>query len=250
MARARHLNNPPIKEALVDIRVAEGPAFQREKLDVLKGDLTSRYPKAEDRRRIQAVLDLSTGRSVSSTKDLGWLGLFLTSGDGTSTAQFRPDGFTSNKLPPYVSADSMFGEALDLWQRYVEVAHPKAVIRLALRYINVLQLPFKGGDDFRRFLTAAPDMPDDSPQRLISDFVTRVTFLDPDRRAKAIVTQQLQLAPAKGGPIPFVIDIDVFQEAEIGIHREQLEPRLQSLRQMKNDLFFSSLTEETLEPYL
>ena len=49
--------------------------------------------------------------------------------------------------------------------------------RVALRYINQLELPLKHGDQFTQFLTSAPDLPEGAPQA-VSQFLSRVMAHD------------------------------------------------------------------------
>ena len=55
-----------------------------------------------------------------------------------------------------MGGEALLDEALRLWTRYAEIVHPAAVTRLALRYLNRLDLPFKDGDEFQKFLVAVP----------------------------------------------------------------------------------------------
>ena len=87
-------------------------------------------------------------------------------------------------------------------------------------------------------------MPSGSPQG-VAKFLTRVVV--PVDAATAIVTQQLDAATE--APTPFVLDIDVFRNGEFDLRTDTLEPMLQSLREIKNRLLFSFLTDEALEPY-
>ena len=58
-----------------------------------------------------------------------------------------------------------------------------------MRYINKLELPFAPGDDFRRFLTTSPVLPDEVP-RNFSEFLTRVIAHEDASDGPAIVITQ------------------------------------------------------------
>jgi uncharacterized protein (TIGR04255 family) len=177
-----------------------------------------------------------------------FFGLFMRDEAESKAAQFRTDGLTLSQLRDYTTAEPLFAEAFEMWEAFAGIVRPTAVVRVALRYINRLRLPFRPGDEFDRFLTSAPTMPADAPQD-VSEFFTRVVVVTgQEYEVTGIITQQLE-RPTEGTPGPFILDIDVFKAGEFQPDRGTLEPILRDLRQVKNQLFFAFLTDEALEPY-
>ena len=117
--------------------------------------------------------------------------------------------------------------------------------RLALRYLNRLDLPLRSGDEFRRFLTSSPELPEGAPQR-VRGFLSRIIARD-ESGATAVVTQKLD--PADGFPVTVIVDVDVFFLEELGTHSEDLHRFLEMLRNVKNRTFFALLTEEAVKLY-
>lgn len=245
MPTARALAKPPIVEALVDVRVSGNRAeLDTHAKDAIKAALGEDYPLSEDQQRVEATFRVEARKVVAVSNQAGSLGLLVRSADRTRAGQYRTDGFTLNQLPPYRSADELIAEALKLWRVYIDVLEPRSVTRIALRYINKFSLPFQHKDDLERFLRAAPNIPDEAPQ-LISEYLGRVACIAPECQAIALVTQQLFAQRTPDGA-PFVLDIDVFREEELAVDSETLLPVLQTLRGLKNRIFFSFLTDETL----
>jgi uncharacterized protein (TIGR04255 family) len=247
MAAPRHLRNPPITEALVDIRFV-GDQPDEERLEPLKRQMADRYPQLEIRRALRA--DFTVGKAGAlkgDTQDLGFHGLYFKSRDETSLVQFRRDGFTYNRLQPYTDAPTIFSEALDLWVRYAELVAPVAVSRLALRYINKLNLPLNHQDDLTRFLLAPPMLPE-GLDASVTDFTTRIAAHG-KRGIVAIVTQKLGNPPEAGGPVPLILDLDVFKINAIETDRAHLLDHLEELRSVKNLAFFGSITEDAVKLY-
>jgi uncharacterized protein (TIGR04255 family) len=248
MATVRHLRNAPISEALVDIRMATDASLDRSALKPLEEELRARFPKIQEKRGFLAEFRVEEGKlGVPSARDMGFQGLRLTSDDGTRVVQFRPDGFTLNNVGAYVGGDPLLKEALEIWGRFAARAHPKTVTRVALRYLNRLELPFREGDDFHRFLVAPPELPVGSPQR-VSGFLSRVIAID-EMGASAIITQKLEETTQPQRVPTVIIDIDVFRGGDFGIDSDDLKPILEELRQIKNRAFFSLLTEEAVKMY-
>jgi uncharacterized protein (TIGR04255 family) len=244
----RPLARPPIAEALVDLRVVNNPLVDAKLLEPIERELAARYPKFEKPHRLEGTLKFE-GRGVTTdTKDLGFIGIVGKSSEGNRTAQFRKDGFTLNQLPPYPGGDALLTEAMVLWALYRNVVNPDAVVRIALRYIDRLELPYRSGDPFSRFLTAAPEMPQGAPQQLVS-FLTRVVAEDSEIPAVAIVTQTLEAKP-EPAPVDVVLDIDVFRQGDFQTDENSLRAELERLRELKNRIFFSLLTDAALELYL
>ena len=249
MAIPGRLSKPPIKEALVDIRVEQNNAVDSKSFEPIWKTIQSRYPRLEVRNRYTGRLTPRAGAAPElEGKDLGFYGLFVRTSDESMVAQFRTDGFTISQLANYTTADVLFTEALSLWQIYVAAAKPVSVARVALRYINELKLPLEHGDSFDGFLSAAPTMPLGSPQ-LIAEFLTRtVVPIDPATGTTAIIAQRLQPRSDQQEAV-IVIDLDVFRPGKFDLSAETLAPILQELRLLKDDLFFALVTDEALEPY-
>ncbi len=244
MARPRKLSRPPIAEALVDLRIA-GANPTVEELEALADSIRDEFPKKERQETAQVRFETREGQGFAEARDLGVRGFILQSPTNDRRVQFRLDGFTFNRLPPYQSAEEMIAEALHLWDAYCNVVHPTTVTRIALRYINKLDLPFREGDNFDRLLEASPRLPAAIPQQVI-EFRTRVAIADVRRDAVAFVTQRLDQGQ---GTNPYIIDVDVFKAGQFPADSESLRSILLDLRDLKNDLFFSHLTEEAVRLY-
>lgn len=247
MATPRTLTSPPISEALLDLRAAVStPA---EAFEALSLALRNEYPKSEIRRGLRTELRIEDGKLIPpTTEDLGFRGVWLHNEDGTAIVQFRPDGFTFNNLRSYMGGDRLITEALRLWSKFAEQMQPPGVTRIALRYVNELKLPFQLGDDFSRFLTAAPPTPEGAPQ-LVSEFLTRVVAHDQDLGATVITTQRLTTPAPNNSPL-VLIDVDTFRPGEFSTNAHDLRPILNELRILKNRAFSALLSDEAINLFL
>jgi uncharacterized protein (TIGR04255 family) len=248
MAEPRRLARPPIVEALVDIRVSFPAEPAPEQFGPLRTALGTEYPEIDERREMRAEFRVEGGKVVApETHDLGFSGLFFRAPDKTRLAQLRRDGFTFNQLAPYTSGEAVLTEALRLWELYRKTLAPSTIDRVALRYINRLNLPFREGDEFKRFLNSPPELPEPAPQN-VSEFLSRVVAFDRLAQASAIVIQKLD-AGAPGQSTAVILDVDVFKLVSLDPSSE-LRPLLETLRELKNRTFFALLTNEALESYL
>jgi len=172
--------------------------------------------------------------------------LIFKSSDGLDLVQFRIDGFTYNRLNPYTSWDEIFSKALELWELYVGKAKPLFVTRLALRYINHIEI---SGGSFDKCMIAPPRLPEQIGLD-VKGFLTRITVQDRDTEMLAHVTQALQhdIAQPK-----LILDIDAFRKTDLEVDEEQTDLEIQrtfdDLRNFKNRIFFASLKEETIRSF-
>lgn len=242
MAAPRKLSRPPIAEALIDLRVA-GAKVAAQDLEPLANRLRYKYPALEPVNTGTAEFQTREGKLYAETRDFGLAGFRLRSVDTERMVQLFPDRMTFNRLPEYTSADDLIEEALAVWSAYLEAVRPEAVVRIAMRYINRFTLPFKRGDDLDRFLTAGPTVPSSLPQE-VPEFLSRVVLVFSET-VMAIVTQTLQ---SVSGPSAVVLDLEVFRQGPL--EGFDVAPVLAELRAIKNDCFFSHLTEEAVSLFV
>jgi len=242
----RRLSKPPIREALIDIRTASDPAVDLERLKGIKADLISKYPLVEEKRAFKAELRVESGKVLPpSAEDLGFAAFVFSAADKKRLVQIRRDGFTVNHVGDYRDADELMRDALDVAVLYWRIAAPVAITRIAMRYINALNLPYGPGEDFRKYLTVPPDMPEGTPQ-LASSFLSRMVAHDGDD--VVVLTQKMDESVADG-TTPVTIDLDVFYEGQTDARLEEVSSLLKRLRTLNNRTFFALLTDEALELY-
>ena len=243
----RHLRNAPITEALIDFRVKARAGFRVEEFESLKELLSDRFPETGQERDLQVTLKVIRGQPQPPvTQDPGLRGYLFRTSDRKTIVQFRVDGFTFNRLRPYTRWEDIFPQALELWDLYCSIAKPEVATRLAVRYINRIELP-TGPVSMEKFLRAAPGIPPELPQT-ISSFLTRVTIHDSETAIAAHVAQALE-AGAAGKPVAVILDIDAFMQREFAVDDPAIKQTLIQLREFKNRIFFNSLTEEALRRF-
>jgi uncharacterized protein (TIGR04255 family) len=239
------LPNAPITEALIDLR-AELPAnFDVAKLAALPGGVASNYPTRKVQRGRSVRFDLVPGGSSKFTdKDTGTEGFHFVSRDGRQVVQMRKDGFTFNRLRPYAGWEPMRDEAHALWVEYTRLASPLRITRAAIRTINRIEIPLPIAD-LAEYLRTLPEIAPALPQGM-SDFFMRLVIQDPTRRAVVIVTEAIEPIKESQAVAPLVFDVDVFREAVFPVDGEEVWSVLEELRQLKDAVFFESMTEKAM----
>lgn len=245
MATPRYLPNAPIKEALIDLRVALPSDQELSHLDAVHDQIRDRFPikKTIHEGRFGVTFDFKAGVPPETIASHLSLGFRYESADGRRVAQFRLNGFTYSRLAPYTKWEEMCDEARELWGVFVKVASPLRVTRVATRVINIIPIPLPF-DDFEEYLTAPPRIPGNLPQGL-SGYLTRIVLPNSSINAAAIITQAFE--GVANGHAPVVLDIDVFTDRDFDVSGDVYWEVLENLRVFKNSIFFESITEKTAE---
>lgn len=245
MARPRsHLRNAPIVEAMIDFRVLRQDQISPTIFEDLKGSIGERYGEKSAMYSFETRFGIDKeGRFIDSAPVQAVVGWMYRA--GTELAQFRADGFTFSKIEPYTRWEEVFGEALRLWQVYIDVAQPNQVSRVAVRYINRMRL--SSVTDLRRYIEVSPQLPAPIPQA-IREFLSRVYVDDDSRNASAVIVQAIE-PRVDATAISLLLDIDAFREISVAATDPELPSFFEQLRGLKNDIFFASITETTAEMY-
>lgn len=247
MAEPRHLTHAPITEALIDIHVEQNE-FSFAELQKAFADLDFGYylkgPIAHGTFGFRLTGD---GQQPETTAEAAQIGLRLHSNDEKYVAQFRVNGFTLSRLPPYEDWPSLVDETKKIWSIYKQRTGAKYVVRVATRFINNLQLPMVSGESFQKYLEKFADVPEDVPQVLTS-FFQRLQLSDISSSATVNLILALDSVPLSG-PVPVILDIDAFIHKNLDSEGKELWNILDDLRKLKNRCFFGTLTELALELY-
>jgi len=239
MANKRHLKNAPIIEAIVDIQVKSLPESYLQTLKAIHAAIADKYPEELEHRKMQTTIRLGETEARTEHSLIGYRHI---SENKTQVFLATLNGFTFSRLRPYETWESFRKEALALWELYANTVNPELITRVALRYINRLEIPFPG-ESFDKYLTSPPNLSPNISQA-IGSFLTRIIIPEPALYATAVITQAMDPLFSKDTrTAPVILDIDVFKEGEF-TKEETWGAIIDQLRELKNKIFFESITEE------
>jgi uncharacterized protein (TIGR04255 family) len=239
VALRRQLTRPPIREALISILIApEKP------LDFAK-QLAARWPNCRKKKVIhRGQIQLQLGESFSTSQSQELMGVRCDSDDGRSITQVRRDGITFSIIKDYSDWTELEAQTMGVWRTFLDLAGPVTVSNIATKFINILRMP-TGNIEFDEYFTAAPRIPSALPQ-IMSEFFQKVTVpLKTD--ASAVIIQALD-APTTDA-VSVILDIEVQLSCHVRSDGNDIHQLINSLRELKNTVFFSSVTEKALEAY-
>jgi uncharacterized protein (TIGR04255 family) len=251
MANPRLLNRPPVREAIIDISIIPQLPSDRSLFEPLIEMLKEEFSVAEQRRSFSGGFEIApeTGFVQKPTMDEFYGYVFKTE-DNLKVAQFRIDGFTLNKLAPYKDWEEVFPKALELWRIYVNQLKPQKISRLGVRYVNEVRLPL-AVKNIGDFLTRPPLIPNELAKNpLVNYFLDRLGFFDSDLRVNVNLTQAYEGVFNEEG-VSIILDIDSYTDENVSPSDfERLREIFGRLRELKNQVFFGSITEEAVKLFL
>lgn len=238
MAQVGPYSKPPLTEALLDIQVELPPEVSVAELERCHEKVKNDYPNSSPIHQAFARIEVG-GVATSTTQPYGFR--FATA-DGLQLFQARRDGFTHNRLAPYNGWDDFRTEARRLWSVYRGVAKPVSVKRVAVRYINRLDLP-QPVIDLKDYLRTSPEVSQDLPQAM-AGFFMQVTLPLPDIKALVNLTETLA-EPTQPNTVSVVFDLDLYRTDELPTDEGSLWELLEAFREKKDAVFEACITEKT-----
>ncbi|MHB8452757.1 MAG: TIGR04255 family protein [Mycobacteriales bacterium] len=243
----RHYQHAPIAEAILDIRCELPPDASLADLAVTVVDpaFTTRERSVD----VQQSVNISD-RGVSGETTGQDVGYVFHRADGRRSVRARLDGFGFSWMYQYERWESFLGEAEAHWLRYRRAVRPSKATRLAVRYINKIDIPSSGPQaaiEIKDYLRATVDVPGYLPQ-MISGYFLQVEVPIPKYECSATIISLL-LPPPNERTTSLILDIDTWQPADIALadDREALgvAERFEILRLAKNYVFESCITDAT-----
>jgi uncharacterized protein (TIGR04255 family) len=232
----------PITEALIDLRVELSSQIEPSILRQIQDSVSSIYPGCE------ALIDLEqqiqAGSGVTATASQTHIGYRFLSGDRKHIFQARLDGFTFSRLAPYGEWKIFRDEARCLWELYRAIAKPKTINRVAVRYINLLNLPLPL-NDFRDYLRTVPEVSPDLPQGL-RDYFMQLQIPQEDLEGMLLLNEAI-IPSSADNVVSVLLDIDLFCNVNFSSDEDRCWSLLEKLRLRKNEVFEACITDKARE---
>ena len=232
----------PITEAVIDLRVELSPEVSVGDLAKVQSGDEASYPTVEIVN--EGEFKLVLGPQAVANTSTQHVGFLFRSIDGKQIHQARMNGFTMSRLAPYPRWEDFRPEARRLWDIYRSVAKPSKIMRVAVRYVNRIDIPVPF-NDFEEYLRTVPVVSPDLPQGLSGYFMRLVMPLE-DLMSSAIITETL-VDPASPNVVSIVLDIDIFRAYELPSTENEIWALIEQLRDAKNKVFEGCITDKARE---
>lgn len=242
----RKYKNPPITEAVCEIRFAEVPpwdiTFPGQLYQVIRGVYPTKPLTLQ-----QHNIELSQGSHFT-------LGAALTkvqfsTKDGRRMLSIAPGALSIHDLRPYSGWESFRDRISEGLSTYCREAKPGEVVRIGLRYINKITIP-GAIKDLDEYFLGLPQRVDQLPTA-ISNFVFRAEFAYEDQPSMiAKVTFATAAVEENEDRQSFVLDVDVIWQSG-GQTNSKIQNSAQALKiieRLRNEertIFEALITDKT-----
>jgi uncharacterized protein (TIGR04255 family) len=237
-----HYKRCPIIEAVVEVRTGGSPLDDKAMEKVTKR-LGERYP-APPQPSNNLGVEVS-GTMVRVTQQN--LGFKILSADGGFTVNVGHNALGTSKNAPYGGWEEFIGEARNNWSDWEKVVGWKQVVRIGVRYINRIDIPFSptGLTKLEEYFGFNVNVPEDLGP--LANFGINAEIPMTDRRIKVVINH----APTPISPLvqtnSFLLDIDLGLEQALPTGEKALWETIEGLRSVKNFVFEACITDRTRE---
>jgi uncharacterized protein (TIGR04255 family) len=249
MKERQHYDHAPIVEALIDIQVKPLENITGERLTEFADMLKERFPEYrtiyETSAMIQTDLQNIKNVTVAHTPSI----MRLENKQKHQVVQAKLSGFTFSLLFPYPQWEDLRDAARQEWEHYRAIMGPKLVTRIAVRYINRLDLP---GDlrEVLEYVRIFPSLPLNLPGGHVQSYGILIESPQDDLEAMLIINSgRVPPLPEKPDSFSLILDIDLFRDLSQKPWKLEDEKAvwefLEQLHIRKNDVFESCITEKT-----
>jgi len=240
MSTERHYSKPPIAEAILDFQVTLPAGKGMADLESLGTGETARYPNKSTHKR---SIDILQSRAVADITPQTIL--VFKSIDEKQVFEVHGQGFSFHRLAPYDRWETFRNEAQRLWTIYRTVAQPTQITRLAVRYVNRLDLPGGPRLDLKQYFRTFPAISPELPQTVAGLFM-QLEIPQNDIGATLLLTQALA-KPSPASTAPIIIDIDLIRTANLPTGESDVWHIIEQLHTRHNEIFESCITDQTRE---
>ncbi len=232
----------PITEALIDLRIKPPVSEELSSLEDFGHQIQPEYTKLDDIVLLENQINFQ-GDVASASSNQAVTGYRFLSRDSKQIVQARLDGFSLSRIAPYQTWETLRDEARRLWNIYQTATNSETVNRVAVRYINRLDLPLPF-NDFKEYLLTLPEI---SPQisQGLSDYLMQLQIPQEDIGAMLVLTEAL-IPSLNDDVVSVLLDIDLFSN-NVGFSSTMDEHwrLLETFRIRKNKIFEGCITDKT-----
>lgn len=240
-AQAGHLKHAPIIEALIDLKVEFPPGVGLEQLAAVQARFRSEYPDRRNRIGWAGRFELGDETAPPVVPEKRIDGYYFQAPGRNRIVQLRLDGFAVHWMRPYDTWDALLEETRARWYDVRQELNPVRVTKIAVRYINRIDVPMPV-THLQDWLLTSPEV---APAlgRPMSQFFMQITLPFPEKGANCVVSQAVERD--REGFAGFIFDIDVTRAHEFAVEADTIWRCLGDLRAIKNEVFFKSITPKT-----
>lgn len=238
----RRYSNPPVIEAICEFRLIASQPWDLTIPGLLFKEIQSDFPIVEQ----STTVSVNFGVSGNETTTQQQPSVRFLSADRTEVIQVAPNLLSIHQLKPYRSWESYRARIIRVLTAYTEIAHIDGLSRIALRYMDSIELP-STITDLEDYFLILPQVPKTIPQ-VFQSFLSQVLILvgndhqNPESRLRLAFGT---VAPEKPDTFAFLLDLETFSEGEKAPDVNNVLGWLDAAHDRVEDAFDAAFTAKT-----
>lgn len=240
----------PITEAVIDIQVFSASPPDLSLLTQCADEIKEAFPTRLPLNVIRMSMEAKDGQFAQLPTSQAQSGWRLSNATNDRVLQIQQNAFTYSHMAPYTQWEVFQGEARKAWSKYLAAVQPEKITRIATRYINRFVIPTQP-IQLEDYFNISPRAPDS--MGVMSAFLVQIQVAQPDigMGGQAVITMGPNVLPGSPPTPTIMLDIDVSSsEPDVGPNDPKLWDLLEKLRDKKNELFESSISDRARESIL
>lgn len=202
------------------------------------------FPRIDPIFEATGQLQFQPGISASASAQHIQTGFRAISSDRMVVCQRQFSGFTLSRLRPYDRWEPFRDLARELWDDYRTAVGAAEVTRIAVRYVNQIDIP-TSPVELKDYFRTSPEISPDLPQTM-EGFFMQIRLPQSDLASTAILNQTI-VPSENAGCTAIVLDIDLFRDQALPSDEAELWKCLEALHDRKNQIFEACITDTTRE---
>lgn len=247
MSTFSHLSRAPVTEASINFQVDASVNWDPGIVRTTLSKLWTTYPEVEEifPLEMRFTVGQSPADSLQATARAPQGFVF---GSPSGALQARRDGFSITRRAPYEDWQSLTAAALEGWREFSSVLNPGGLHGVSVRFSNHLEFD---SEEFKlsRYFVVPPAVPPSLNWKFYG-FFQEAIYAPPDSpcAVKVLTTPAFVADPKKS--MAFILDVEVYLMREFTTLDRTLNSVLAEMQVLKNEAFFSLLTEEAIKRYI
>ncbi len=234
------LKNPPIREAVIEIRFIADQSFTIPQIEEFSKLILESYPEKTQFLTFDVNVNTDSGEAITQQNVAG---LRLSNPNGSFVIILKNDSLVISHLRPYSNFLVLKSELVRILSKLMNFTQIISLNRVAVRYINEFSFTTEVQTKIADYIRLAP-----APiEGLENQLIAYTMQIRPFHNSKQIILQvALEPQLINNGFYNVLFDIDVIHDQTMnGV--EDLFVILDELRMIKNDIFANNIGSKALE---
>ncbi|HCF38116.1 MAG TPA: hypothetical protein DER56_03435 [Thermosipho africanus] len=242
-----NLNNPPVVAAIFQLKYVAKELSINSFL-TLDSQIKNNLPHRSD--NIHVGIDLGNSSiplgvsSIHAKSDAKINSYVYSSEDKKTKLEITENSVTFIDESPYIGWSHFKESATKFFNILSEILNKTKIVRTSIRFINRFSFEkFDSPEEY--FNTLISSTNDGELPYPVQQYGFKIIMVVPNSNIHSIVNQNVEVVPPS--PFNYTFDIDVLDKDEYPFNIVIITEKSESLREIKNKIFFENITQKTID---